>query len=152
MSITVAIASDHAGYNLKTCIKDEFKAQDVGLEVDWVDLGTDSHDSVDYPDFGSAMARAIAQGRAMYGVLICGTGIGISIAANRAQQVRAAVCANTTQARLSRAHNDANVLALGARITGTEVALDCIAVFLGTEFEGGRHAGRVEKLSTSPVD
>lgn len=148
MSITVAIASDHAGFDLKSYIKDNFTA----LPVTWLDLGTDDHDSVDYPDFGGAMARAIAEGQADYGVLICGTGIGISIAANRAPQVRAAVCANTTQARLSRAHNDANVLALGARITGVEVALDCLATFLCTEFEGGRHAGRVEKLATSPVE
>ena len=144
----MAIAGDHAGYDLKSYIKDNFTA----LDVVWLDLGTDSKDSVDYPDFGGEMARAITDGRADCGVLICGTGIGISIAANRAPQVRAAVCANTTQARLARAHNDANVIALGARITGVEVALDCVATFLQTDFEGGRHTGRVEKLATSPLD
>ena len=148
MSITVAIASDHAGFDLKSYIKENFTARDV----EWLDLGTDSADSVDYPDFGGAMAHAVAEGRADYGVLICGTGIGISIAANRAPQVRAAVCTNTTQARLARAHNDANVLALGARITGVEVALDCLATFFATAFEGGRHEGRVEKLGASPID
>ncbi len=142
---TVAIACDHAGVELKQVLGDELRAR--GLEV--LDLGTEGSDSVDYPDFGHAMGKALAEGRAQRGVVICGTGIGISIAANRHPGVRAALCHNGLTARLSRQHNDANVLALGARIVGVEVAKDCLAEFLDTEFEGGRHADRVAKLSTS---
>ena len=140
---TVAIACDHAGVELKRVLGDELRAR--GLEV--LDLGTEGSDSVDYPDFGHAMGKALAAGLAQRGIVICGTGIGISIAANRHPGVRAAVCHNGLTARLSRQHNDANVLALGARIVGIEVAKDCLAEFLDTEFEGGRHADRVAKLS-----
>lgn len=140
---TVALASDHAGYRLKELLADHLRAQ--GYEL--LDLGTRSSESVDYPDFADAMAKAIASGRAERGVLICGTGIGISIAANRHRAVRAALCHNSTAARLARQHNDANVLALGARIIGEEVAKECLEVFLETEFEGGRHQRRVAKLS-----
>ena len=140
---TIALASDHAGYPLKQVLVDQLRAQ--GTEV--LDLGTHDGASVDYPDFATAMAEAIAAGRAHRGVLICGTGIGISIAANRHRALRAALCHNTTAARLARQHNDANVLALGARMLGEEVAKDCLAVFLETEFEGGRHQRRVAKLS-----
>lgn len=138
----IAIAGDHAGYEMKEAVK---KALDRRYE--WLDLGTHSAESVDYPDFGFAMAEAIKQGRAEKGILICGTGIGISIAANRHSCVRAAVCTSATEARLTRAHNDANVLALGARIVGIEVALDCIDAFMNTAFEGGRHERRIIKLS-----
>ncbi len=139
---SIAVAADHAGYALKEALKAELLAQ--GLEV--LDLGTDGTDSVDYPDFGHAMGAAIESGRAVRGVLVCGTGSGIAMAANRHAGVRAAVCHDTTTARLAREHNDANVLALGARIVGTEVASDCLNTFLDTEFEGGRHGPRVAKL------
>lgn len=138
----VAVAADHAGLGLKDALAEELRA--AGAEV--VDLGTHSPDSVDYPDYGAAMAEAIAAGRAPTGVIVCGTGIGISIAANRNPAVRAAHCSDTTDARLAREHNDANVLSLGARTTGVEVAKDCLRVFLTTAFEGGRHQRRVDKL------
>jgi ribose 5-phosphate isomerase B len=138
----IAIAADHAGVDLKDALAEELRA--LGHEV--LDLGTHGGESVDYPDYGAALAEAIGQARARRGVLVCGTGIGISIAANRNPAVRAARCANTTDARLARAHNDANVLAIGARTTGVEVAKDCLRVFLTTDFEGGRHQRRVDKL------
>jgi len=140
---TIAVASDHAGFDLKEILKRDL--QEAGHEV--LDLGTNSTASVDYPDFGHAMAEAIATGRAGSGVLVCGTGIGISIAANRNPRVRAAVVHDVTSARLSREHNDANVVAFGARLIGAEVAREALKVFLKTSFEGGRHAARVAKLS-----
>jgi len=138
----VALAADHAGVGLKSVLAEELRA--LGYQP--LDLGTHGPDSVDYPDFGHAMAEALAAGRAGVGVIVCGTGIGISIAANRHKTVRAALCHNGTAARLSRQHNDANVLALGARLIGEEVAKECLRVFLATEYEGGRHARRVAKL------
>jgi len=141
--ITVALAADHAGFALKEELKSELLA--MGMEC--LDLGTDSDASVDYPDFGHAVADAIIKGQAERGVIVCGTGIGISIAANRVAGVRAAVCHDATTARLAREHNDANVLALGARIVGAEVAKDCLRAFLSTPFDGGeRHLRRVVKL------
>ena len=140
MKREVAIACDHGGYDLKEEIKSRFS------DITWVDLGTNSTDSVDYPDFGKKMGDAIASGDVQSGIIICGTGIGISIAANRNPAVRCGLCTDTTMARLTREHNDANVLAIGARITGVESAMDIVDVFLNTEFEGGRHARRVEKL------
>ena len=137
----IAIASDHAGYELKEKLKTVF------ADVDWLDLGTNSEVSVDYPDYGFAMGEAITEGRAEQGVVICGTGIGISIAANRFPAVRAALCTNATMARLSRQHNDANVLALGSRIIGTEVAQECVNIFLNTPFEGARHQKRIDMLN-----
>jgi len=139
----IAVASDHAGFDLKEILKRDL--QDAGLEV--LDLGTNSTQSVDYPDFGTAMADAVASGKAERGVLVCGTGIGISMAANRNPKVRAALVHDVTSARLSRLHNDANVVAFGQRLIGTETAREALKVFLGTEFEGGRHASRVAKLS-----
>ena len=138
----IALAADHAGVALKTLVRDELAGQ--GYET--LDLGTGSEESVDYPDFGRALGEAVAAGKADCGVLVCGTGIGISIAANRVAGVRAAVCHDVTTARLARLHNDANVLALGSRIVGLEVARDCVQTFLNTEFEGGRHGRRVGKL------
>lgn len=143
MSETIAIASDHGGLELKSLLKQDLEAR--GLTV--VDLGTNSTDSVDYPDFAAAMADTLKSGKADRGVLICGTGIGISIAANRHPHVRAALVHDAFTARMARQHNDANVLVLGGRTTGPEVAKDCLAVFLDTAFEGGRHARRVEKMS-----
>ena len=139
----IAVASDHAGFDLKEILKRDL--QEAGLEV--LDLGTNSTQSVDYPDFGTAMADAVASGKAQRGVLVCGTGIGISMAANRNPKVRAALVHDVTSARLSRLHNDANVVAFGQRLIGTETAREALKVFLGTEFEGGRHANRVAKLS-----
>jgi ribose 5-phosphate isomerase B len=139
----IAVASDHAGFDLKEILKRDL--QEAGLEV--LDLGTNSTQSVDYPDFGTAMADAVASGRAEKGVLVCGTGIGISMAANRNPKVRAALVHDVTSARLSRLHNDANVVAFGQRLIGTETAREALKVFLDTKFEGGRHANRVAKLS-----
>ncbi len=141
MKKTIAIASDHGGYELKEAIKEKFP------DLEWDDLGCHSTDSVDYPDYAQKMVDAIEAGKIESGILVCGTGIGISIAANRSPNVRAALCTDATMARLTRQHNDANVLALGARITGAESAFDIVETFLNTEFEGGRHVRRVEKLS-----
>jgi ribose 5-phosphate isomerase B len=140
---TIAVASDHAGFDLKEILKQDLQA--AGYAV--LDLGTNSTASVDYPDFGKAMGEAIASGKADKGVLVCGSGIGISIAANRNPAVRAVLAHDATSARLSREHNDANVVAFGQRMTGIEVAREALKVFLQTAFEGGRHAGRVAKLS-----
>ncbi|WP_020398822.1 ribose 5-phosphate isomerase B [Kordiimonas gwangyangensis] len=139
---TIAIASDHAGYDLKESIKEDLRSR--GFDV--LDLGCDGPDSVDYPDYGKAMGEAIAGGKAKRGVVVCGSGIGISIAANRNPAVRAALVETGLAARLSRQHNDANVLALGARLIGIETAKDCLDNFLNTPFEGGRHQRRVDKL------
>lgn len=146
-SAVIAIASDHAGFPLKSDLAAHLR--EAGHEV--LDLGTDGPSSVDYPDFAYEMARAIKDGRATRGVLICGTGLGISIAANRYPWVRAALCHDVTTARLSREHNDANVIALGGRLIGIELARECLDAFLATEFGGDRHARRVAKL-TSPPD
>lgn len=117
-------------------------------KVDVLDLGANSPDSVDYPDFGHAVGEVIESGKAEKGIVICGSGIGISIAANRNPAVRAALCMNSTMARLARQHNDANVLAFGARLIGLETAYDCIDAFLNTKFEGGRHQKRIDKLNS----
>jgi ribose 5-phosphate isomerase B len=138
----IALASDHAGYDLKTELAGALDA--AGHAV--LDLGTDGPGRVDYPDYGHALAAAISEGRADRGVAVCGTGIGISIALNRHPGVRAALCHDETSARLAREHNDANVLALGARLIGIEVAKACLKVFLDTGFAEGRHVGRVAKL------
>ncbi len=138
----IAIACDHGGYDLKEAIKLHYAGR-----LEFVDFGTNSNESVDYPEYAQDLAQAIINGDISQGILICGTGIGMSIAANRYPQIRAALCTDTTMALRTRLHNDANVLALGARIIGTEVAFDIIDVFLGTGFEGGRHERRVEKLS-----
>lgn len=140
---TIAVAADHAGFDLKEILKRDL--QDAGYAV--LDLGTHSTASVDWPDYGKAMGEAIESGRVRRGVIVCGTGIGISIAANRHRKVRAALCHDATSARLTRRHNDANVLALGARLIGSETARECLRVFLATEFEGGRHAARIAKIS-----
>ena len=139
----IAVASDHAGFDLKEILKRDL--QEAGHEV--LDLGTNSTQSVDYPDFGVALADAIASGKVSRGVLVCGTGIGISIAANRNPKVRAAIVHDVTSARLAREHNDANVVAFGQRLIGTETAREALKVFVSTEWEGGRHAARVAKLS-----
>ena len=140
----IAIGSDHAGYALKSLLAEALVTDGYAI----IDCGTDDEVvSVDYPDFGTAVAQMVADGQARFGVVVCGSGIGISIAANRNPAVRAALCTSGLMARLSREHNDANVLALGSRIIGVEVARDCLQQFLNTEVAGGRHSGRVGKLS-----
>ena len=139
----IAIASDHAGVEVKGTLKGALAEAGYGV----VDLGTDGSDSVDYPDFADALTAAIGDRRANRGVLVCGTGIGMSIAANRKPFIRAALCHSATDARLCREHNDANVLVVGARTLGIETALDCLRTFLETPFEGGRHQRRVDKMS-----
>ena len=139
---TIVLAADHAGFDLKEILRKDLEA--AGMKV--LDLGTHTPESVDYPDYGRALAAAIREGRAQRGILVCGTGIGISIAANREPTVRCAVCHDVTSARLAREHNDANVVALGARLIGPEVARESVRTFLATAFAGGRHAGRVAKL------
>jgi ribose 5-phosphate isomerase B len=140
----IAIAADQGGFELKKTLIAELEA--AGFKP--LDLGTHSTESVDYPDMAENLVAAIKAGKARRGVIICGTGIGISIAANRHHFIRAALCHNTTDARLTRQHNDANVLALGGRTIGVEVAKDILRTFLATEFEGGRHARRVAKLGS----
>ena len=142
----IALASDHGGFALKRALARVLRSR--GYTV--LDLGTDSGDTVDYPQFGAAMARAVLDGRAERGVLMCGTGIGAGIAANRHRGVRAAVCHSAETARLARAHNDANVLALGARVLDEAAAVACLDAFLETPFEGGRHARRVAMLDSAP--
>ncbi len=143
MNPVVAIANDHAGVALKEALLPDIEA--CGFTP--LDLGTDSADSVDYPDYGTLAALAVTQNRAQYAVIICGSGIGISIAANRIPGARAALCTTPEMATLAREHNDANILALGARITDDTTARDCLKRFLTTPFEGGeRHTRRIEKL------
>ncbi len=139
----IAIGSDHAGFESKERAKSDLLA--LGVEV--VDKGTHSLDSVDYPDFGAAVARAVASGEVERGVLICGSGIGVSIAANKIPGARAALCWNEETTRLAREHNDANVLCFGARFITPEQAARMVRLFLETEFDGERHTQRVEKLS-----
>ena len=139
---TIAIANDHAGLLLKQLLLAEIKA--LGFTA--LDLGTNTADSVDYPDYGFAVAKAVTDGRAQFGVAICGSGIGISIAANRVAGARAALCGTGLAAELSRQHNDANILCLGARLIGDAEARECLKRFLATRFEGGRHENRVNKL------
>ncbi len=139
---TIAIASDHAGFELKELLKNTLLQQ--GYAVD--DLGAHGTQSVDYPDYAHALAGIIEKTPHAKGVLICGSGIGMSIAANRHKGVRAALCQTAEAAKLSRQHNDANVLCLGARLVSAEVAKDALAQFLSTGFEGGRHAARIAKL------
>ena len=144
----IAIASDHAAFDLKALLTEWLR--DQGHEVD--DLGPGANESVDYPDYGYRLAEAVASGAAERGVALCGSGIGISIAVNRNPAVRCAVVTEPVSARLTRLHNDANILAMGERVIGIEVAKACLEAFLSTEFEGGRHARRVEKLSHVPQD
>lgn len=143
----IAIASDHAAYELKALLADWLRGE--GHDV--ADLGTNGPDSVDYPDFGYALAAAVADGRADKGVALCGSGIGISISVNRNPACRCALVSEPLSAKLSREHNDANVIAMGARLTGIDMAKACLTAFLTTDFAGDRHARRVDKLSHPPV-
>jgi ribose 5-phosphate isomerase B len=139
----IAIASDHAAIDLKAQLADWLREQ--GHEVN--DLGPHDGASVDYPDYGYALASAVADGAAERGVALCGSGIGISIAVNRNPGCRAALVSEPLSAQLAREHNDANVIALGARLTGPDMAKACVSAFLSTEFGGGRHQRRVDKLT-----
>jgi ribose 5-phosphate isomerase B len=138
----IAIGADHAGYILKSDLAAHLRAN--GHEVD--DLGTHSEDRVDYPDFGAAVGREVAAGRVDLGVCVCGSGIGIAIAANKIPGVRAATVHDVTSAHLAREHNNANVVCVGERLIGPEVAKEAIDAFVAAEFAGGRHTARVAKI------
>ena len=144
----IVIASDHAAVALKAELADWLRQQ--GHEVN--DLGPDTTDSVDYPDYGYAIAEVVASGNAERGVALCGSGIGISIAVNRVPKARCALVSEPLSAQFARSHNDANVIAMGARLIGSEMAKACLAAFLDTEFGGDRHQRRVNKLSNPPQE
>lgn len=139
----IAIGSDHAGYLLKADIIKFLEGK--GLQVK--DFGTNTCNSVDYPDYGQAVAEAVSKKECEKGIVICGTGIGISISANKVPGIRAALCTDSYMARMSRQHNNANILAIGERVVGPGVAYDIIETWLNTEFLGGRHENRVNKIS-----
>ena len=141
-AMRVALGADHAGFELKNALKRVL--DELGVAYD--DLGTNSPASVDYPDFARTVSESVAAGRVDRGILVCGSGIGMSIAANKIHGIRAAVVTEVESARLSRLHNDANILALGARLTSEPDAAEMVRTFLTTDFQGGRHADRVEKI------
>jgi ribose 5-phosphate isomerase B len=147
-ALTIAVGADHAGFQLKARIAEHLIER--GIQI--LDLGTNTGDRVDYPDFGRAVGEAVASGEADLGVAVCGSGLGICMAANKVQGVRAATVHDVTSARLTRQHNDANVICLGERLTGADVALEAVDAWLDAEFEGGRHAGRVAKLDALGSD
>ena len=138
----IALGNDHAAVEMKETVKAYL--EEKGYEV--LNLGTDTHDSVDYPDYGAAVGRAVVNGDAYFGIAICGSGVGISIAANKVKGVRAVCCSEPYSARMSRQHNNANVLCFGARVVGPEMAKMIIDEFLSAEFLGGRHQARVDKI------
>jgi len=139
----IAIGSDHAGFELKEIISQLL--QEMGHEV--IDMGTASNSSVDYPDFAETVSKAVSEGSVDRGILICGTGIGMSIVANKFKNVRAALCNDLFTAKMSRLHNDANVLAIGGRIVGKDLAKEIVNIWINTPFEGGRHLKRLEKIT-----
>jgi len=143
----IAIASDHAAIGLKAELRDYL----IGLGHEVADLGPETTDRVDYPDYGYKLASVVADGAAQFGVALCGSGIGISIAVNRHQALRCALVSEPLSAALAREHNDANCIAMGARLIGPDMAKACLDVFITTEFGGGRHIGRVEKLTSPPL-
>ena len=143
MISSIALGADHAGYGLKEALKGWLINH--GYQV--LDLGTHSTDSVDYPDYAALVAESVVDHKVERGLLVCGTGIGMSMAANKVPGIRAALCADLYTARMSREHNDANVLALGGRLTGRETGLDILRAWLETSFAGGRHARRVDKIA-----
>lgn len=138
----IAVASDHGGFALKEEVKKHLMER--GLEV--LDLGTHSEESVDYPVYGRACGEAVASGTADLGIVVCGTGIGISIAANKVKGIRCGLCTSVEMARLTKQHNNANILALGGRTTETSLAMEIVDAWLDTEFEGGRHQRRIDLL------
>ena len=138
----IAIGADHAGFSLKNQLGEHLRA--AGHDV--TDLGTHDEGRVDYPDFGAAVGRAVAGGEADLGVCVCGSGVGIAMAANKIRGIRAATVHDVTSGRLAREHNDANIICIGERLTGPQVALDTLDAFVAAEFQGGRHTARVAKL------
>ncbi len=139
----IALGADHAAYELKKYVIE--RVRDLGYEV--VDMGTDSDESCDYPDFAVTVARAVRDGEAERGILMCGTGLGMTYAANKVRGIRAALCCSEYTAEMSRTHNDANVLCLGSRILDRDEAVHIIDIWLKTEFQGGRHARRLDKIA-----
>ena len=140
--IKIILASDHAGFKLK----EEIKKFLIKKRKEIMDLGTDSHSSVDYPDFAHSLAKKIKNDSKLLGILVCGSGIGMDIVANKHKNIRAALCYSVKSTRLSREHNNANVMAIGARLTKKKVALKCVDTFLKTKFKGGRHLRRIKKI------
>lgn len=138
----IALGADHGGFELKEKVKKHLLEKNIEV----VDFGTHSTESVDYPQFGHAVGHAVANKEVNFGIIVCGTGIGISLAANKVPGVRAALCTNTTMARLTREHNDANILAMGGRIVGDVLALEMVDIFLSTEFASGRHQKRIDAI------
>ena len=143
----IAISNDHAGTDLKISILDYLQNHNYKV----INLGTDKNEAVDYPDYAFKIAKLFKEKKIDYGVLICGSGIGISIAANRFPHIRAALCNDVLSCELARLHNDANILVLGGRLISKDLAIECINKFLNTNFEGGRHKIRVKKLSNPPI-
>jgi ribose 5-phosphate isomerase B len=146
--MTIALGADHAGYELKELLRTAL--EELGHQV--IDVGTHSAASVDYPHYARAVVAEVLGGRAERGVLVCGTGAGVAMTANRTPGIRAVSCSDTFTARMARAHNDANVLALGSRVVGPGLARDLVSIFLDTPFEGGRHQRRVEQIEAGGVD
>lgn len=142
----VAIANDHAGVEYKKILKKYL--EETGFEV--IDYGTNETASVDYPDYAGMVARAVQRGEAERGILICGTGVGMSIAANKYKGIRASLCSDTYTAEMTRRHNDSNILVLGARVIGVEIMLSVAQTYFSTGFDGGRHLKRIEKIETNP--
>ena len=142
--MVVSIASDHAGYDMKEAIKNYFDANGISYR----DFGTDGTESVDYPVYAKKVCASIQTGESEFGVLVCGTGIGMAIAANKHRNIRAACCHEAYSAKMARLHNDANVLTLGSRVVGTGLAVETLKQFLSTDFEGGRHSGRVDMINS----
>lgn len=140
----IAIASDHAGFELKELIKDYI----IKTNNSVVDFGTNNSDSVDYPDFAVAASKAVSSGEVDRGILVCGSGQGMMMSANKFKNIRAALCNDLYSAKMSRLHNDSNILAIGGRIVGKDLALEIIKTWMETEFEGGRHQRRVDKLNS----
>ncbi|RJX75299.1 ribose 5-phosphate isomerase B [Vibrio sinensis] len=143
MKKIIAIANDHVGIELKSCVIEHLKKKEFQV----IDLGTNSTERTDYPQYGVLVANEVTTGKADLGILICGTGVGISLAANKVHGVRAVVCSDPYTAQLSKQHNDTNILAFGARVIGSEVAKMIIDCWLEARFEGGRHLTRVEQIS-----
>ena len=138
----ICISSDHAGFKLKESIKDFLINKNISI----IDLGPMNEDSVDYPDYAKKVSNRVKSKKSDIGILVCGSGTGMAISANKIKGIRAAVCHNLKSTRLSRQHNDANIIAIGSRLTKKNIALQLVSVFLGTKFEGGRHLRRVKKI------
>ncbi len=140
--MTIAIGADHAGIELKQEIINLLKT----LQIPYIDYGTESHESVDYPDYGEKVSEAVSKGNVERGILICGTGIGMSIVANKFPHIRASLCNDLFTAKMSRLHNDANILVIGGRIVGKDLAKEIVKVWINTPFEGERHCARLNKI------